>query len=173
MGAQVNLPFVQFPLRWVKWLLVEPVRYWAGTTQLRGEFRELRGEARHLNLRVDKIVDLLHMIVAQLSGDWAPDQRERAQRMMGSLANGGVSASGIRPTSNPLTEEDVRNIHNFHQRFIDLDTFTPDEAIEFKRLAEIVLEEYPELEVSKDLLGMAWFAYAVYALAEQLKGNAT
>ena len=173
MGAQVNLPFVQFPLRWVKWLVVEPLRYWAGTPQLGGQFRELRGEVRHLNLRVDKIVDLLHIIVAQLSGEWAPEQRERAQRMMGGLTSGGASVSGIHATPNPLTEEDVRNIHSFHQRFIDLDTFTPDEAVEFKRLAEIVLEEYPELDVTKDLLGMAWFAYAVYALAEQLKGDAT
>lgn len=166
MGAQVNLPFVQFPLRWVKWLVVKPLRYWAGTTQL-------RSDVQRLNYRVDTIVDLLHMIVAHLSGDWPVERRERAQRIMGNLSAGGASTSAIRATSNPLTEEDVRNIHSFHQRFMDLDTFTPDEAIEFKRLAEIVLEEYPELEVTKDLLRMSWFSYAVYALAEQLNGDAT
>ena len=115
--------------------------------------------------------DLLHMIVAHLSGDWDPDRRERAQRLMVGLAVGGPGVSRIRPTSNPLTAEDVRNIQVFHDRFRNLDTFTPDEAIEFKRLAEIVIDEHSDKETGRELLRMAWFAYSVYALAEQLKGD--
>lgn len=70
----------------------------------------------------------------------------------------------LRPSGNPVTEAEIQRLQAYVARAEQGDTFTGEEAADFKDLSERAAAESKGQEWGKELLKLGMFIFAVYAL---------
>jgi hypothetical protein len=167
MGEKIalNAGFVTIPENRFWEILCWLPRKLAGTQSLDHKYNSL---IQHISA----MTDIFHIILADVSGNWTSDKRERVQRMIANftLVNEGLST--VKAKGNPFTEEELRRLRSYTQQAQEGRLFTPDQAIEYKELSERASREYPGQQWVTELLKVALFIFALYALTQLLKPKA-
>ena len=156
---------LQVPLRWVGRILSAPLRYGAGTAHLD---KRLANIEHH----VSAMTDILHLLVADASAHWTSDQRERVQRQIANFTLVSEGVQNLRPTGNPFTVDDIARLRAYTESARRGESFTVEQARDFRDLSERVARERPEEAWVSDLLKLALFIFGLYVLAEALKQRA-
>jgi crotonobetainyl-CoA:carnitine CoA-transferase CaiB-like acyl-CoA transferase len=115
------------------------------------------------------LTEIMHIVVAQLAGDWSPEQRERVQRAIANFKIVNQGLGSIVPSGNPVTKAELERLRQYTQRAELGEPFSPEEARDFKELAEKATKDYASAEWASELLKVALFVFALYALSELLK----
>ena len=160
--AEITIGPFTIPIRWLRWAVVEPLRAWAGT-------RGLKSDIGILQRHVAAMTEILHIVVAQISGGWTAEQRERVQRAMTNFSNIGQGLGHLRTKGNPLTREEISTLKDLTARLEQGGALSPEEAASFRRLADVVAREYPDEDWVVDLLKLAMFAFSVYTVSQVFK----
>lgn len=126
---------------------------------------EMSGITQH----VSAMTEVFHMMLADISGNWSADKRERVQKIVASftLVNKGLGA--LIPKGNPVTQQELDTLKAYTTKAQQGGTFTPQQATEFRDLSERISREYPNQDWVKELLKIALFIFAVYAIAQLFK----
>ena len=122
-----------------------------------------------LEQHVGAMTEILQILVADVSGHWSPDQRERVQRQIANFTLVDQGLARLRPSGNPLSAGEISSLRELVRRAEQGGTFTPAEGWEFRRLSDLATQERPGEEWVKDLLKLALFIFGLYVLSEILK----
>jgi hypothetical protein len=126
-----------------------------------------------VEMRVDAVIGALQIVIAHASGQWLPEQRGEVQKH---IANFGAVAAGlgtVKPTGNPVTQQELDQLKAYVQRAQQGGPFTASEARDFSALADRVARDYAGQDWVSDLIKLALFIFALYAIAELLKPKTT
>lgn len=143
-------------------IICSPFRQLAGTPRLSRKVDDLR-------VHVSAMTDILHIVVAGLADSWSPEQRERVQRAIARFTVVNTGLSNIKLQQNPFTASEVQRLHVYTRQAEQGESFLADEARDFKELSERVAHEYADQDWVAELLKVAFFIFAIYALSELLK----
>ena len=88
---------------------------------------------------------------------------------MREVANFTLVSRGLAQVGNPLTQEERSKLQAYVNQLDSSAHLTPEEARDFRRLAEEEARAHPKDDWARDLLKLAFFAFAIYALAQVLK----
>ena len=137
--------------------------------------RKLAGTPRiesrleNLHSHLGAMTDIIHVMVAELSGTWAADKRERVQRMIGNFTVVNKGLGEVIARGNPFTQDELSRLQFYTQRAQMGQVFTPEDAQDFRQLSERASVEYPGQDWVRELLKIAWFIFALYAIGQILK----
>lgn len=159
-----NIGLAQIPENRLWKILCFPVRKLAGTSPIQDDVQSLK-------VHVSVMTDILQAIVADLSGGWSPEKRERVQRAIANFTIVNSGLSSIKPRSNPFTAEEVQRLQYYTQKAQRGESFLPDEATDYRQLSERAAREYPQQQWVAELLKIALFIFALYALTQILKSK--
>lgn len=126
-------------------------------------------KSENLTLHVSVMTDVLHIIVADLSGNWDAARRERVQRKMAEFTLIKKGLDSVVAKGNPFTQQELDTLRAYTLQAQQGLSFTQRQAEEFRMLSERASREYPNQDWVKELLKVALFIFAVYAIAKFLE----
>jgi hypothetical protein len=166
MGQEisVNIGPVQIPENRIWRLICWLPRTISGTGSL-------QRDVKNLTQHISAMTDILHIILADLSGSWDATKRERVQRMVAkfTLINKGLETAVAK--GNPITAEELERLRSYTRRAQEGQVFAPDEALDYKQLAERTSRDYVGQDWVAELLKAALFIFALYAFGKALSQN--
>lgn len=162
--VNVNVGVVSIPesriWNWLCWL----PRKMAGTNLL---IHEVSGLTQH----VSAMTDVFHIMLADISGTWDSEKRERVQRIIAKFTLLTKGLDTVIAKGNPFTQLELDALKAYTIQAQQGLTFSPQQATEFRNLSERASLEYPNQDWVKELLKVALFVFAVYAIAQLLKSE--
>ncbi|MDI6815197.1 MAG: hypothetical protein QMC90_03875 [Dehalococcoidales bacterium] len=139
------------------------------------ELRELRKEIRGRFNQTDRLVsaikDLLNFVIAHLIAEWPLKVRMEILQRIANLSAVDKGIKGITLGQNPVSPSELGRLKLYNQRVQTGQTFSPEEATEFKQLSEQVAREYADQDWVGELLKVAFVIFAIYALGQLLRRN--
>jgi len=120
---------------------------------------------------IGALTEITHILVADISDKWSPEKRERVQKRMADFTVVNDGLGRVATKGNPLTQQELDTLRAYTRQAQRGSTFTPEQATEFRNLSERASQEYPNQDWIKDLLKIALFVFAVYAIAQLLKSD--
>ena len=117
-----------------------------------------------------QFIETFH-IVADISHTWSAEKRERVQKMMWNFGDVTKGLSSVVAKGNPFTQQELDTLRKYTQQAQRGSIFTPEQATQFRDLSERASREYPNQEWVGELLKIALFIFAIYALAQLLKSD--
>jgi len=117
---------------------------------------------------VRAMTDIVHILVADISGEWTAEKRERVQKMMGdfTIVNKGLESVNVK--GNPFTQQELDTLRSYTRQAQDGRTFTLQQAVEFRQLSERASVDFVGQEWVTELLKIALFVFALYAISRIL-----
>jgi hypothetical protein len=166
MGEEISVSvgIVQIPenriWKFICWL----PRTFSGT-------RILQRDINNLTQHISAMTDIFHIILADVSGSWDANKRERVQRIVAkfTLINKGLET--VVAKGNPFTNEELGRLRSYTRQAQEGQIFTPEQALEYRQLAERTSHEYAGQDWVTELLKVALFVFALYALSKILSQN--
>lgn len=115
------------------------------------------------------LTEVVQVIVAEMSGTWLPDKRERIQKNIANFTLVSSQLSKLRPMGNPFTAGELDRLRYYTDKAQKGQTFEAEEARDFKQLSQRASGEYPNQDWVAELLKVALFIFAIYALSKALE----
>jgi len=167
----LNLGIVSIPenrlkkaARWVpKWL--------AGTHHIESSIKVIDSNFSNISKHISAMTEIVNILVADISGKWTPEKRERIQKMMWNFGVVNKGLSSVIAKGNPFTQQELDTLKQYTQQAQSGKIFTPEQATQFRNLSERASNEYPNQEWVGELLKIALFVFAVYAIAQLLRSD--
>jgi len=125
----------------------------------------------NLTQHIQAMTDIFHIIVADVSAKWDADKRERVQRIFANftLVNQGLATAQTK--SNPLPNEELERLRAYTRQAQQGQVFTSDQAFEYRQLSERASREYVGQDWVGELLKIALFIFALYAIGKLLESK--
>ena len=98
---------------------------------------------------------------------------ERVNRLLTNFTIINEGLGSIKPEGNPFTREEIERLRYYSHQAERGEAFSIEEAQEFKQLSERAVSEYPNQSWVGELLKVALFMFALYALAKVLNPEST
>ena len=117
------------------------------------------------------MTEVLYMLLADHIGDWSPEKRERVLKMIANFTLVDKKLNALHPQRNPLMPEEIQRLRQYNGRASRGEPFSAGEAGDFRELAEKAAHEYGNQDWVVELLKIAFFIFALYALSELLKSK--
>lgn len=155
---------VQVPQSKLKKWICSPVRNMAGTSELTRRTENLETHTRALT-------DIFYIIMADLMQSWSPDKREKVLRATTNFKIVQEGLGSVRPKGNPFTVEELNRLQYYTDRARQGLPFQTEEAQDYKQLSERAAREYPGQQWVAELMKVALFIFALYAIGKLLETN--
>ncbi|HUX48628.1 MAG TPA: hypothetical protein VMV76_05635 [Dehalococcoidia bacterium] len=128
-------------------------------------------DVHNLTQHVSAMTEVFHMIIADVTGDWSANKRERVQKMIAKFTLVCEGLDTVVPKENPFNQEELDTLRTYTLQAQQGQIFTPEQATQFRELSERASREYPNQDWVKELLKIALFVFAVYAFVQLLKSD--
>lgn len=157
--AYVNIGPASIPGSWIGRAICWLPKKLAGTYTLNSR---VTGIEQHLWATTE----LLQLVVAHCIAEWGEEKRERALRLIANfpMVQGGLSK--LRPKGNPFNEKEIAKLRQYTSKAQAGERFSPEEARDYRDLSESAAREYAGQDWVTELLKIALFIFALYALAK-------
>lgn len=131
----------------------------------------LDSKVSNLIQHVGALTDVFHVILADVSGSWESEKRERVQRKIADFTIVDKGLATIKAKGNPFTEDELRRLRSYTQQAKEGRAFTREQALEYRQLSERASREYAGQDWVTELLKIALFIFALYAIGQLLKSK--
>lgn len=162
--VSVNVGIVSIPENRIKKLICWLPEKLAGT-------KRIESRVATMLQHIGAMTEIVHILVADISGKWTPEKRERVQKMMGNFRIVFNGLNSVIAKGNPFTQQELDSLRAYTQQAQQGNVFTPEQATEFRNLSERVSREYPNQDWVGELLKIALFIFALYAISQILKSD--
>lgn len=155
---------VQIPEGKLRKWFCSPIRHMAGIPAL-----IKRTDSLEIHIRA--LTEIFYVILGDFMGNWSPEKREQILR---STANFKVVQDGldaIKPKGNPFTVEELNRLQYYTDRARQGQPFLPEEAQDYRQLSERAAREYPGQQWVTELVKVALFIFALYAIGKLLESS--
>lgn len=129
----------------------------------------LRRDITSLTQHVSAMTDVFHIMLADVSGNWDSGKRERVQRIVAKFTLITKGLDTVTTKGNPFTQQEVDILRSYTQQAQQGSVFTAQQATQFRELSERASREYPNQDWVGELLKVALFIFAVYAISQLLR----
>jgi chemotaxis protein CheY-P-specific phosphatase CheC len=124
----------------------------------------------NLTQHISAVTEIMNILVADISNSWTAEKRERVQKMMWKFTiNKGLES--IIAKGNPFTPQELDALRLYARQAQEGQIFTPEQATHFRQLSEKASSEYPNQDWVGELLKIALFIFAIYAVSKLLKSD--
>lgn len=164
MGEEIkfNVGIAQIPENRVWKALCWAPKKLSGTESLDCRVSSL---AQHISA----LTNIFHIILADVSGNWEPEKRERVQRMIANFTDIDKGLATVKAEGNPFTRNELQLLHLYTRQAQEGREFTQEQALEYKQLSERASREYAGQDWVEELLKIALFIFALYVISQLLK----
>lgn len=160
--TNVNIGPFQTSARTLWRMLCYPVRQVAGTPGL-------DKKVCFLQSHLAAVTDVLYSVMAEVIQQWPSEKRERVLRSLANFEKIDEGLESIKPSGNPFTEAEAERLRLYSKQAQEGEWFSPSDAADFRALSERAATEYASQDWVNDLLKVALFTFALYALYQVLK----
>lgn len=167
----VNVGVISIPESRLKAFICCLPRWLAGTKKVEARIDAVNSSVSNTERHIGAMMEIVNVLVADISDKWTPEKRERVQKMMWSFGVVNTGLNAVIAKGNPFTQRELDTLKAYTKQAQQGSTFTPEQATEFRNLSERVSREYPNQEWVTELLKIALFIFAVYAIAQLLKSD--
>ena len=120
---------------------------------------------------VKAMTEIFHVILADVSGKWEADKRERVQRMIANFTLVNTGLATLEAEDNPFSSDELQRLRSYTQQAEQRQVFTPEQASDYKQLSERASHEYAGQDWVEELLKVALFVFALYAIGKLLESR--
>ena len=155
---------VQIPEGKLRKWFCSPIRRLAGTPAL-----IQRTDSLEVHIRA--LTEIFYVILGDLMGNWSSEKREQILR---ATANFKVVQDGlntIEPQGNPFTADELHRLQYYTDKARRGESFLPEEAQDYRQLSERAAREYPGQQWVSELIKVALFIFALYAIGKLLESS--
>ena len=160
--SEINITMgpVQVPESKLKKWICSPFRALAGTS-------ELIRRTENLEIHTRALTDIFYIILADQS--WSPEKLERVLRATTNFNLVKEGLGNVKPKGNPFTAEELNRLQYYTDRARQGQSFQPEEAQDYRQLSERAAREYPGQQWVAELMKVALFIFALYAIGKLLE----
>lgn len=155
---------ITFPESRLKKWICSPIKKMAGTSELTHRTENLETHTRALT-------DIFYIILADLMQSWSSDKREKVLRATTNFKIVQEGLGNVKPKGNPFTVEEINRLQFYTDKARQGQVFLPEEAQDYKQLSERAAREYPGQQWVAELMKVALFIFALYAIGKLLESN--
>jgi|GEM_PF-4923363 len=141
------------------------------TRGLENRVANVESSVSNIEKHIGAMSDILNILVADISDKWDTNKRERVQRMMWNFGSVNTGLASVVARGNPFTQQELDVLRSYTQQAQRGEIFTPQQATEFRNLSERAVREYPNQDWVGELLKIALFIFALYAISQILKSG--
>jgi len=167
----LNLGVLSVPENRIRRIVCWLPKWLAGTRQIESGMKLFGSNFNIIETRIGAMSDVLNIIVADISAEWTSEKRERVQKAMWNFGLVTKGLSAVIAKENPFTQQELDTLRAYTQQAQQGEVFTPQQATEFRNLSERASREYSDQDWVGELLKIALFIFAVYAVSQILKKN--
>ena len=155
---------VQIPEGKLRKWFCSPIRRLAGTPAL-------IQRTDSLEVHIQASTEIFYVILGDLMGDWSSEKREQILRVTANFKVVQDGLSTIKPKGNPFTAEELNRLQYYTDRARQGLTFQTEEAQDYRQLSERTAREYPGQQWVTELMKVALFIFALYAIGKLLDSS--
>jgi hypothetical protein len=159
----VNLGLVSIPEGRIRKCLCFIPRSLSGTPRIEAKIDKL---IQHIGA----LMEITNVLVADIGITWTAEKRERVQKMMWNFRIDKGLESLI-AKGNPFTQQELDTLRSYAKQAQEGKIFTSEQAMHFRQLSEKVSSEYPNQDWVADLLKVALFIFAIYAISKLVESD--
>ena len=164
--SEINISVgpVQVPDSKLRTWVCAPVRYLAGTYTL-------IKRVDNLEVHIRALTDVFYIMLGDLMKNWDADKCERVLR---ATANFSIVQDGldkVKPKGNPFTADELNRLQYYTDKARQGQPFLPEEAQGYRQLSERAASEYPGQQWVAELIKVALFIFALYAIGKLLESS--
>ena len=160
----INVGIVQIPEGRLKKIICSPVRFLAGTSGL-------TRRTENLETHIRALTDIFYIVLADLMQSWSPEKREKVLRATTNFSVVQDGLGNVKPKGNPFTAEELNRLQYYTDKARQGQPFQLGEAQDYRQLSERAAREYPGQQWVAELIKVALFIFALYAIGKLLESS--